>query len=93
MAVKNREKVLERLATTEKTTTAFEIQPDGKMRVRSRSSDGEKVFSKGQVLEMRNVVGRLHVSRKERRPDEWDPPVEPCDLYAPGASHDFDVIT
>ncbi len=23
--------------------------------------------------------GRLHVARKERRPDEWDPPIEPYD--------------
>jgi hypothetical protein len=45
------------------------------------------------VLEVRNVEGRLHVSRKERRPDEWDPPVEPYDPYRPGASHHFDIIT
>jgi hypothetical protein len=50
-------------------------------------------FSKDQVLESRNVEGRLHVSRKERRHDEWDPPVEPHDLYAPDASHAYDVIT
>ena len=51
------------------------------------------MFLKDQVLEAPNVDGRLHVSRKERRPDEWDPPVEPYDLYAPGASHPFEVIT
>jgi hypothetical protein len=38
--------------------------------------DGKKVFLKDQVLEPPNVDGRLYVSRKERRPDEWDPPVE-----------------
>ncbi len=32
-----------------------------------------------QVLEVRNVDGRLHVARKERRHDEWDPPVERYD--------------
>jgi hypothetical protein len=63
------------------------------MRVSSRPWDGEKVFLRDQVLEVRNVEGRLHVSRKERRPDEWDPPVEPYDPYRPGASHHFDVIT
>jgi hypothetical protein len=51
------------------------------------------VFLKDQVLEAPNVEGRLHVSRKERRHDEWDPPVEPYDLYAPGASHAYEVIT
>jgi hypothetical protein len=34
------------------------------------------------VLAVRNVDGRLHVARKERRP-----------VYGPGDSHDFDVIT
>jgi hypothetical protein len=49
--------------------------------------------SEGQVLELRNVDGRLHVARKERRPDEWDPPIPVYDPYGPGDSHDFDVIT
>jgi hypothetical protein len=26
----------------------------------------------------------LHVARKERRLDEWDPPIEPYDCYGPG---------
>jgi hypothetical protein len=51
------------------------------------------VFSKDQVLESRNVDRRLHVPRKERRPDEWDPPIPVHDPYGPGDSHDFDVIT
>jgi hypothetical protein len=52
------------------------------------------VFLKDQVLEAPKVEGRLYVCRKERRPDEWDPPVEPHDPYRPGASsHHFDVIT
>jgi hypothetical protein len=50
-----------------------------KIPVTSRSWDGKKVFLKNQVLEPPNVEGRLHVSRKERRPDEWDPPVEKYD--------------
>jgi hypothetical protein len=49
------------------------------MRVTSGSWDGEKVILRDQVLEVRNVDGRLHVARKERRPDEWDPPIEPDD--------------
>jgi hypothetical protein len=37
-------KVLERLATSDKTTIVIEKQPDGKMRVTSGSWDNEKVF-------------------------------------------------
>jgi hypothetical protein len=33
---------------------------------------------------VRNVDGRLHVARKERRPDEWGPPIAPYDPYGPG---------
>jgi hypothetical protein len=74
-------------------TIVIERQPDGKMRVTSGSWDGEKVFLRDQVLEVRNVEGRLHVARKERRPDEWDPPIPVYDPYCPGDSDDFDVIT
>ena len=63
------EKVLEKLATSDKATIVVERQSDGKMRVTSRSWDGEKVILRDQVLEVRNVDGRLHVARKERRPD------------------------
>ena len=45
------EKVLERLATTDKVTFVFERAPDGKVRVTSGSWDGEKVILKDQVLE------------------------------------------
>ncbi len=43
-----------------------------------------------RVLEDTGVDSRLHVARKDRRPDEWDPPIEPHALYGPG--NDFDVI-
>jgi hypothetical protein len=33
------------------------------------------------VLEVRNVEGRFHIARKERRHDEWDPPIAPYDPY------------
>jgi hypothetical protein len=42
------------------------------------------------MLEVRNVDGRLHVARKTRQHDEWDPCVPPYDPYGPG---EFDVIT
>jgi hypothetical protein len=35
---------------------------------------------------VRNVDGRLHVARKQRFHDEWDPYVPPYDPYGPGAS-------
>ena len=65
------------------------------MRVTSGSWDGEKVFLKGQVLEVRNVDGRLHVARKVRKPDEWDPPIAPYDPYGPGTdvSADADFVS
>ena len=47
------EKVLERLATSDKTTIVIERQPDGKMRVTSGSWDGEKIIFRDQVLEVR----------------------------------------
>jgi hypothetical protein len=78
------EKVLEKLATTEKTTIAIAREVGGKVRVTSGSWEGEKVILKDQVLEVRNVDGRLHVSRKARKPDEWDPPITPYDPYGPG---------
>jgi hypothetical protein len=34
---------------------------------------------KGQVLEMRNVEGRLHVARKTRHRDDWDALIAPYD--------------
>jgi hypothetical protein len=84
------EKVLERLATSDKCTIVVEKQPDGKMRVTSGSWDGEKVFLKDQVLEVRHAVpdAGLHVARKTKAPDEWDPAIEPYDPDGPGTSSD-----
>jgi hypothetical protein len=31
------------------------------------------------LREVRNADSRLHVARKERHHDEWDPPIEPYD--------------
>ena len=78
------EKVLEKLATSDKATIVIERQPDGKMRVTSGSCDGEKVFLPDQVLEVRNVDGRLHIARKPRGYDERNPYVPPYDPYGPG---------
>jgi hypothetical protein len=43
------EKVLEKLATSDKATIVIERQPDGKMRVTSGSWDGEKVILRDQA--------------------------------------------
>ncbi len=62
-------------------TASFVIERllDRKMRVASSSRNQEGVLSGEQVLEIRDVSGRLHVARRERRHDEWDPPVERYD--------------
>ena len=48
--------------------------------------DDAKVIGKDEVLEVRNVAGRLHIARKTRQYDDWDPYVAPYDPYGPGAS-------
>jgi len=80
------DRVLEKIATSDKITLVIERQPDGKMGATSQSWEHEKVFFPDEVLEVRCVSGRLHVSRNVRKPDEWDPPVEVYDLYRPGSS-------
>ena len=69
MRTDNLEKVLEKLATSDKTTLVCEKPPDGKIRVTSGSWEGEKVILKCQVLEVRNVDGRVQVARKALRHD------------------------
>jgi len=64
-------------------TLIFRREPDGKMRVTSTLWEDAKVFGRDQVLEVRNVDGRLQIARKEREPDERDPPVEAYDPYGP----------
>jgi hypothetical protein len=86
MQVEKLEKVLEKLATSDKTTIVIERLTDGKMRVTSGSWDGERSFFRDQMLEVRVVEGRLHVARKERHYDQWDPPIEPYDPYGPGSA-------
>jgi hypothetical protein len=54
------------MAMTEETSIVIERPPDGKMRVTSGSWDGEKVFLRDQVLELRNVEGRIQIARKPR---------------------------
>jgi hypothetical protein len=60
------EKVLEKLAVSEKLSLILAREEGGKIRVTSGSWDGEKVILKGQVLEVRNVVFRQK-SKQARR--------------------------
>jgi hypothetical protein len=95
MLLENPEKVLEKLATSDRITIVVERQPDGKMRVTSASWDGEKVLMRDQVLEVRNATadGRLHIARKVKHHDDRDPPIARYDPYGPGVTGDaFDVI-
>jgi hypothetical protein len=79
MRVELADKVIEKLATSDRITIVIERQADGKMRITSSSWDGEKVFSRDQVLEVRfaSSDGRLHIARKSKRHDDWDPPAVP----------------
>ena len=54
------EKILEKLATSDKATIVIERQPDGKMRVTS----GPYVIFRDQLLKASDGDGRLHVPRK-----------------------------
>jgi hypothetical protein len=70
------EKVLEKLATSDRITIVIERQPDGKMRVTSTSWDSERVLLGNQVLEVRYATadGRLHIACKVKHCDDWNPP-------------------
>jgi hypothetical protein len=71
------EKVLEKLATSDKATIVIERLTDGKMRVTSGSWDGVKVILRDQVPEVRNVEGRPHVARKRLHHDQENPQIAP----------------
>ena len=62
------EDVLERLGTTESTTLALTREAGGKIRVTSLLWPEPKVILKDEVLEIRNVDGRLHIARKAATP-------------------------
>jgi hypothetical protein len=60
------EKVLERMATSEDTVLVIKENRKGEMRVTSRHWEDAKVLGRNEVLEVRNVDGRLPVARKVR---------------------------
>jgi hypothetical protein len=73
MRTDTHEKVLEKLATSDKATIVVERLTDRKMRVTSGSWDREKVLLRDQVLEVGNVDGRLRIAPRGRKPGERDP--------------------
>jgi hypothetical protein len=87
----NLEKVLEKLATTDKATLVFEKAPEGKVRVTASTWASENVILKGEVLEVRNVDGQVRVARKAKHHDDRDPPIEPYEPYGPGEVVSADV--
>jgi hypothetical protein len=62
------EKVLEKLATSDKATIVIERQSDGKMRVTSGSWDREKVILPDQVLDARVHVLEAVQKRLDKNP-------------------------
>jgi hypothetical protein len=59
------------LATSDKATIVIERLTDGKMRVASGSWDGQEVFLRNQVMDVRNADGRPHSASEIRYHDEW----------------------
>jgi hypothetical protein len=84
MRTETLEKVLEKLAVTDKTTLAIEKAPEGKIRCDVKRLGQREGDFEGRGARGAQCRRALQVVRKERRPDEWDPPIEPYDPYGPG---------
>ena len=65
--------VLEVLAHTEDTTIIVTRMADGKLAVRSKSWDENKVILPDQVVEIRLTSSRIRIARKVKEPDAGDP--------------------
>ena len=61
---------------TDKSTIVVEKPPGGKIRATSMSFDGDKTTLPDEVLEIRNMNGRLRIARKRRLNDDDDPAVD-----------------
>ena len=99
MRVENREKVLERMATSlermatsEDTTLVIRREADGRMRVTSGL-----LGRQGGVLARSGARGAQRrrgpdAASKPRDYDEWDPPIEPQDSYAQSPAATDEVV-
>ena len=85
------EKVLERLATTEKATLVFARDTEGQIRVTSGSWDREEVILKGQVLEVRNIEGAAHRARDPPPRRRGPADLAVCPLWA--GQSESDLVT
>jgi len=72
------DKVLKKLAKTDKVMVSLEALPEGKIRANTSASGDAKVLLRNEVLEVSVVDG------KQRFHDDGDLPVEPYDPYGPG---------
>jgi hypothetical protein len=80
------------MGVTENATLTVRREEGGKIRVTSSLWDVAKVLGKNEVLEVRNVDGRLYIARMPRFPNDWDPPIEPYDPYGPGTRNVSDEV-
>src|SRR5437773_12356102 len=80
------DKVIKKVAKTDKVTVSLEALPDGKIRVNTSAWSDPEIILRTEVLEVRVVDGQLRLARKERFHDDGDLPVEPYDPYAPGVT-------
>ena len=77
------EKVLERLATTEKSTIVVELSRTEKCVSCQALETKKRSFARSGARGL-NVEGRIHVARKRRPHDKWDPPIPVYHPYGPG---------
>ncbi len=63
---------------TDTATIAVEAAPEGRMRVGAAAWEDARVILNGEVLELRNMDGRIRVARTTREPDDLNVPVPVC---------------
>ena len=73
MGPNSTEKVWREFATSDKVTIVVERLLSEGYTCHVRLLGDTKVILRDQVVEVQNVDGRLHVARKQRFHDEWDP--------------------
>jgi hypothetical protein len=77
------DKVIEKLAKTDKAKVSLEALPDGKIRANTSAWGDAKVLLRNEVLEVRTIDGQLRLAQKERFHDDGEPPIEQYDPYGP----------
>ena len=80
------DKVLKKLAKTDKVMVSLEALPEGKIRANTSAWGDGKVLLRNEVLEVRVIDGELRLARKERFHDDGESPIEQYDPYGPGVT-------